>query len=106
MESALTISPSSRSASASARADLPLAVGPAISQTPAMRFALTFVTPAADALIAAQDRLAAAVAAAGGAAKAPRTVGPGAVDWMVEGAGLAALREGAQLALAGLPVDV
>src|ERR1700761_5519045 len=106
MESALTTSPPIRSARARARPDLPLAVGPAISQTPLMFLALTLVTPEADALVAACDRLGAAVAAAGGAVKAQRMLGPDAMDWMVEGASLAALRQGAQLALAALPVDV
>ena len=46
------------------------------------------------------------MAAAGGRVKARRTLGPGAEDWSVEDAGLAALREAAQLAVAGLPVDV
>src|SRR5690606_31800449 len=47
-ESALTISPSSARASLSARADLPLAVGPAISQMRGvMELVLTVVTPPA-----------------------------------------------------------
>jgi phosphoserine phosphatase len=46
MESALTISPPTASAKVSARADLPLAVGPAISQMrPVMELVLTLVAP-------------------------------------------------------------
>src|SRR6476659_5915465 len=46
MESALTISPPVASASRSASADLPLAVGPAISQMrPVMELVLTLVAP-------------------------------------------------------------
>lgn len=71
-----------------------------------MTLALTFVTPDADALPAAEMRLEGAVAAAGGEVKSRHTLGPGAMDWMIEGEGLAALREGALLALGGLPVDV
>ncbi len=86
---------------------MPLAVGPAISQTlGSAMLALTLVTPEPDALPAAQMRLEGAVSVAGGAVKDRRRLGPGAADWTVEGAGLAALREGAQLALAGLPADV
>lgn len=55
---------------------------------------------------AAIGRMDQAVTAAGGVVKARMVLGPEAVDWSVEGAGLAALREGAQLAVAGLPVDV
>ena len=71
-----------------------------------MSLALTFVTPSPDAEPAADARLEAAVAAAGGRVKARRMLGPGARDWIVEGASRAALREAAQLAVAGLPVDV
>jgi phosphoserine phosphatase len=71
-----------------------------------MTLALTFVAASPDALPAAADRLRQAVAAAGGDVKAEATLGPGALDWTVEGATLPALREGAQLALASLPVDV
>src|ERR1700743_3144597 len=106
MESALTISPPIRSARASARPDLPLAVGPAISQTLPMSLVITLVRPEAAALVAACDRLAGAVTAAGGAVKAQRMLGPDAMDWTVDGASLPALRQGAQLALSGLPVDV
>ena len=108
MESALTISAPTRAASSSARPDLPLAVGPAISQTLgfAMSLALTFVTPSPDSEPAADARLEAAVAAAGGRVKARRTLGPGAEDWIVEEASPVALREAAQLAIAALPVDL
>ena len=40
------------------------------------------------------------------AVKARTTLGPGAEDWIVSGASLAALREGGQLAVSGLPVDI
>ncbi len=71
-----------------------------------MDLALTFVTPVADIVLAARDRLEGAVAAAGGHVKARADLGPGATDWIVEGASLRALREGAQLAVGGMPVDV
>ncbi len=71
-----------------------------------MTLALTFVTPTPDSLPAAAMRLEGAVAAAGGEVKSRRTLGPGAEDWAVVGATLAALREGSLLALTGLPVDV
>ena len=71
-----------------------------------MSLALTFVTPSPDAEPATGARLAAAVAAAGGNVKARRRLGPGACDWIVEEASLAALREAAELALSGLPVDI
>ena len=48
MESALTISPPWAFAMARARADLPLAVGPAMSQTLPMHFSLTLVSPGAE----------------------------------------------------------
>ncbi len=44
--------------------------------------------------------------AAGGSVKARATLGPGAEDWIVAGASLAALHEGGQLAVSGLPVDL
>jgi phosphoserine phosphatase len=71
-----------------------------------MDLALTFVTPEPDALLAAEDRLRQAVAAAGGDVKGEAALGLGAVDWIVAGASLAALRQGAQLALSGMPMDV
>ena len=71
-----------------------------------MSLALTFVTPSPDAEPAADARLEAAVAAAGGIVKARRRLGPGAEDWRVEGATAAALREAAKLAVSGLPVDL
>ncbi len=46
------------------------------------------------------------MAAAGGHVKARRRPGPGAEDWIVEGASRRALREAALLAVAGLPIDV
>ena len=53
------------------------------------------------------SRLAAeAVAAAGGAVKAPTPLGPGALDWIVEGAERADVRAAVESALAELPVDV
>ena len=70
-----------------------------------MDLALTLVTPEPDALPAAETRLEAAVTAAGGAVKARLLLGPGAEDWTIAGASPPALREGAALALSGLPVD-
>lgn len=46
------------------------------------------------------------MAVAAGRVKARRRLGPGAGDWIVDGATGSALREAAQLAMAGLPVDV
>src|SRR5579875_2377669 len=105
MESALTISPPTASARASARADLPLAVGPAISQTPAMLYALTLVTPDPDALPEACQRALAAVASAGARVKEPRPLGPGAMDYLVEANEAAPVHAALIAALDGKPVD-
>src|SRR5690349_18808652 len=106
MESALTISPPSRSARLSARADLPLAVGPAISQTHLMHFALTLVSPDPEAVDAARSLVEQAVAGAGGHVKETRYLGPNAIDKHVTGAEPDVLRAVAETAIADLPVDV
>ena len=117
MESALTISPPIVSASCSASADLPLAVGPAINQMlgapplsivpdACMTLALTFVSHDPAALVAAAARLEEAVAAQGASVKARKTLSPSAQDWSIDGCTLSALRRAALEALADLPVDV
>jgi len=68
--------------------------------------ALTMVTPEPDALNAAHARLEGAVSVAGGGVKDERRLGPGAIDWTVEGASLYALRQSAQLAVSGMPIDI
>lgn len=81
MESAPTISPPVAAASRSPRADLPLAVGPAISQMrPVMELVLTLVSPDANLAGAAADRARSALAGAGAAVKAPKPLGAGAFD--------------------------
>ena len=80
-----------------------LAVGPPISQMRGvMEFALTLVSPNADALRAADT----ALAAAGLAVKSCVSLGPHALDLKIESAELAALRADALAAVADLPVDV
>src|SRR5690606_24880084 len=107
MESALTISPPESLASLKARADLPLAVGPAISQMRgSMQLALTLVSPAADAAPQAVKPIAEALAGAGARVKEPRPLGPGAVDLLVEASGIAEIRAAAEAALEGSGVDV
>src|SRR4051812_45623849 len=106
MESALTISPSSSRANRRARADLPLAVGPAISQTDSMHFALTLVSPDPEAVDPARSLVEQAVAGLGGHVKQTAYLGPNCIDKHVEGVARAALREAAEAAVAALPVDV
>jgi phosphoserine phosphatase len=106
MESALITSPPIAEASRAASADLPLAVGPAISQThPSMLLALTLVTPDPAALPDAAARAATAVTSAGGRVKEPRTLGPGAMDYLVEGETAPPFRAAVTEALWDLPVD-
>jgi phosphoserine phosphatase len=71
-----------------------------------MLFAITLVSPDTRAPSAAIPTVGAAVAGAGGRVKEPRTLGPGAVDLLVEGGDRAGLRAAAEAALAGLPIDV
>ena len=86
MESALTISPPTARASRSARADLPLAVGPAISQMRcftargAMQIVLTLVAPDFDVLQEALPLALEAVAGAGSPVKDTEILGDGAAD--------------------------
>jgi phosphoserine phosphatase len=89
---------------------LPLAVGPAISQTQRfMLYALTLVTPDSDALADAGRFALAAVASAGARVKEPRPLGPGAVDYLVEAAeaeaARGALNAALNVALGGAPID-
>lgn len=77
----MTISPPVAWASLSPSADLPLAVGPAISQMrPVMELVLTLVSPDPAAAGAAADRAKSALAAAGAAVKAPIPLGEAAFD--------------------------
>src|SRR6516165_1503566 len=100
MESALTISACSAWASLSASADLPLAVGPAISQMRrCMELVLTLVSPAPGALPAAEAAVDQALARADVPVKAHEPLGPGAVDLYLEG-DLGAVRKLAADALA------
>ena len=106
MESALTTSPSTASANLRARADLPLAVGPAISQTlGSMLLALTLVTTDPSQLNTFGEQAMQAVASAGGRVKEPRRLGPAALDLLVEADDGYLLREPIKQALAGEPVD-
>jgi phosphoserine phosphatase len=86
---------------------LPLAVGPAISQThPFMLLALTLVTPDLAALPDAAARAATAVTSAGGRVKEPRSLGPGAMEYLVESQAAPPLRAAVAEALLGRPIDV
>ena len=93
-------------AKARARADLPLAVGPAISQMRGvMQIALTLVGPNADLVTAAIGDITPRLAAQGARVKEPRTLGPGAVDLLLEGGEVAALRDEVTRALGDRPID-
>jgi phosphoserine phosphatase len=107
MESALTISASAASANRSARLDLPLAVGPAISQMRgSMQLALTLVSPEVGAAADAWPLVAQALAGVGARVKEPRTLGPGALDAAVEAEDAPVVRAAAEAALAGRAVDL
>jgi phosphoserine phosphatase len=54
----------------------------------------------------AGERIGAAVVASGARVKEPRSLGPCAVDWLVEGDEISAVRAAATQSLADLPVDV
>ena len=85
---------------------MPLAVGPAISQTVAsMLLALTLVSPDPDTLPEAAARTRSALASAGARVKEPRVLGPGAVDYLVEGDAIPPLRAAVDAALVGQAVD-
>jgi phosphoserine phosphatase len=71
-----------------------------------MLLALTLVSPDPAATRLAGERAGAAVVALGARVKEPRTLGPGAVDWLVEADEVSAVREAAMTAVADLPVDV
>jgi phosphoserine phosphatase len=84
---------------------LPLAVGPAISQTlGSMLFAVTFAGPDARAVEAAAQR-ARSLAAAAGEVKSATWLAPTAFDLLVEGEDRAALAGAAAQSTEGLPVD-
>lgn len=80
MESAPTISPPIVSARRSASADLPLAVGPAISQMRGSMLSLTFVSPDPEAAASAYHKAQALLSGEG------RQLGPAAWDLTVEAA--------------------
>ncbi len=85
---------------------MPLAVGPAISQTlGSMLYAFTLVTPDPAALPIAGETALKALTAAGARVKEPRPLGDGAIDYLVEGEDAAALRAVVGEGLAHLPAD-
>ncbi|MDP3175323.1 MAG: phosphoserine phosphatase SerB [Phenylobacterium sp.] len=71
-----------------------------------MQLALTLVSPDPDAGAAAVSILPAALAGAGARVKEPRALGPGAIDLLIEGEDIAAVRAAAEAALIGRPVDI
>jgi len=71
-----------------------------------MLLALTLVSPDAAATRLAGERVGAAVVALGARVKEPRTLGPGAVDWLIEADDVSTVRAAATVAVADLPVDV
>src|SRR4051794_15599071 len=86
MESALTISAPISAASRSARADLPLAVGPAISQMRrCMELVLTLVGPDPGLLSAAEPAVDQALESPAPPVRAQEPLGPGAVDLYLQG---------------------
>jgi phosphoserine phosphatase len=70
-----------------------------------MLYALTLVTPDAAALPLAEEPALQALTAAGARVKETRSLGAGAIDYLVEGEHLAAVRPAMEIALADLPVD-
>src|SRR5687768_6277058 len=105
MESALTISPLVAWASFCPSADLPLAVGPAISQMrPVMELVLTLVSPDPAQAGEAADRAKSALAAAGAAVKAPIALGDGAFDLPLIAEAVEA-RTVVAAVIEGLPID-
>ncbi len=84
---------------------MPLAVGPQISQTRPMLLSLTLVSPDPRALAEAGRLVSQAVASANARVKEPRTLGPDAVDWLVEAAAPAPVRAVVDRAVSALPVD-
>src|ERR1700742_3961751 len=107
MESALTISPSTASARRSASADLPLAVGPAISQMRgSMDLVLTVVAPPNAGAFSANLRE--VFAGVGARGKESRRLDAGdmaATDVILEADDLTPVRAALHLALEGQPVD-
>ncbi len=86
---------------------MPLAVGPAISQTLGpMLFALTLVGPDAEAVRVAARHAERALGAGAGEVKSARAIGPGAADLLVEAAQGRGLRETAGAAVGDAPVDI
>lgn len=85
---------------------MPLAVGPAISQTRGpMLLAVTLVTPGPSTLAAASPRATQALAALSADVKAATPLGRGALDWIVEADDIRAVREAVEGAIADYPAD-
>src|SRR5215472_3970377 len=107
MESALTISPPSRSARRSASADLPLAVGPAISQMRGfMELVLTLVAPPNAGALSLNLREALAAGGAKGRAANKIEAGEMAVtDLLLDASDPAAVKAALSPVLAGQTVD-
>ena len=102
----MTTSALSASAIRSANVDLPLAVGPAISQTRGqMLLAVTLVAPGPSTLAAASRLAVEAVAGLPAAVKEAQALGRGALDWLVEADDARAVRAAIEGALSPLPVD-
>jgi phosphoserine phosphatase len=77
-----------------------------MSETPAMHFALTLVSPDPEAVDPARSLVEAAIARLGGHIRETRYLGPNCIDKHVEGAESKALRAAAEAAVAELPVDL
>lgn len=77
-----------------------------MSQTLAMDFALTLVSPDPEAVDAARNLVEQAVVAAGAHVKETRYLGPNCIDKHVVGSDATTLRAAAEAAIADLPVDV
>src|ERR1700688_398584 len=103
MESALTISPSIASARRKASADLPLAVGPAISQMRgSMELVLTVVAPPnAGAFSLALREIFASVGAKGTSSRKLDAGESAAIDVFLEAPDLAAVRAALEAPMAG-----
>src|SRR4051794_278935 len=107
MESALTISPPTASASRSASADLPLAVGPAISQMRgSMELVLTLVAPPGAGALSLNLRETLAAGDAKGRAANKIEAGDAAVpDLVLDADAPAAVKAALAPALADEPLD-
>ena len=70
-----------------------------------MLYALTLVSPDPSALPKAEEQALQAVTSAGARVKEPRALGPGAMDYLVDGEAIAPLRVAVEAALADAPID-